>query len=155
MLILVLIWGLRAALRSARSPFLIWVTKSKFIRTPKQKLPLMMWPADSTKQEHKQSIDFLKTPEKFQRLGRRMPKGVLLEGPLGTGEILLGRCFRGRTIERLNLWTVCWRWRNVSACEWIAWPYSVDSWIGEIFLGNCHSPRKTQKARETLRAAKL
>ncbi|MFI3185017.1 MAG: ATP-dependent zinc metalloprotease FtsH, partial [Methylococcaceae bacterium] len=51
--------------------------------------------ADSAKQELKESIDFLKTPEKFQRLGGRMPKGVLLVGPPGTGKTLLARAVSG------------------------------------------------------------
>ena len=50
---------------------------------------------DSAKQELKESIDFLKTPEKFQRLGGRMPKGVLLVGPPGTGKTLLARAVSG------------------------------------------------------------
>ena len=51
--------------------------------------------ADSAKQELNESIDFLKTPEKFQRLGGRMPKGVLLVGPPGTGKTLLARAVSG------------------------------------------------------------
>ena len=51
--------------------------------------------ADSAKQELKESIDFLKTHEKFQRLGGRMPKGVLLVGPPGTGKTLLARAVSG------------------------------------------------------------
>ncbi|MFI3157022.1 MAG: ATP-dependent zinc metalloprotease FtsH [Methylococcaceae bacterium] len=50
---------------------------------------------DTAKQELKESIDFLKTPEKFQRLGGRMPKGVLLVGPPGTGKTLLARAVSG------------------------------------------------------------
>jgi len=51
--------------------------------------------ADSAKQELKESIDFLKAPEKIQRLGGRMPKGVLLVGPPGTGKTLLARAVSG------------------------------------------------------------
>ena len=51
--------------------------------------------ADSAKQELKESIDFLKNPEKIQKLGGRMPKGVLLVGPPGTGKTLLARAVSG------------------------------------------------------------
>jgi cell division protease FtsH len=51
--------------------------------------------ADSAKQELNESIDFLKTPEKFQKLGGRMPKGVLIVGPPGTGKTLLARAVSG------------------------------------------------------------
>ena len=40
-------------------------------------------------------IDFLKNPKKFQRLGARIPKGVLLVGPPGTGKTLLAKAVAG------------------------------------------------------------
>ncbi len=50
---------------------------------------------DEAKEELKEIIEFLKTPEKFQRLGGRIPKGVLLVGPPGTGKTLLARAVAG------------------------------------------------------------
>ena len=47
------------------------------------------------KEEVKELIDFLKNPKKFQKLGARIPKGVLLYGPPGTGKTLLARAVAG------------------------------------------------------------
>ena len=47
------------------------------------------------KQEVKELIDFLKNPRKFQKLGARIPKGVLLVGPPGTGKTLLAKAVAG------------------------------------------------------------
>ena len=47
------------------------------------------------KEEVKELIDFLKSPKKFQKLGDRIPKGVLLVGPPGTGKTLLARAVAG------------------------------------------------------------
>ena len=47
------------------------------------------------KAEVKELIDFLKNPKKFQRLGARIPKGVLLVGPPGTGKTLLAKAIAG------------------------------------------------------------
>lgn len=47
------------------------------------------------KEEVSELIDFLRNPKKFQRLGARIPKGVLLVGPPGTGKTLLARAVAG------------------------------------------------------------
>ncbi len=47
------------------------------------------------KEEVKELIDFLKDPKKFQKLGARIPKGVLLMGPPGTGKTLLAKAVAG------------------------------------------------------------
>ena len=47
------------------------------------------------KEEVEELIDFLKNPKKFQKLGARIPKGVLLVGPPGTGKTLLARAVAG------------------------------------------------------------
>ena len=51
--------------------------------------------ADEEKEELKEVVDFLKAPEKYTKVGARIPKGVLLIGPPGTGKTLLAKAVAG------------------------------------------------------------
>jgi cell division protease FtsH len=50
---------------------------------------------DEAVEELREVVEFLRTPEKFQRLGGRIPKGILLVGPPGTGKTLLAKAIAG------------------------------------------------------------
>ena len=50
---------------------------------------------DEAVEEVREIVDFLRSPEKYQRLGGRIPKGVLLVGPPGTGKTLLAKAIAG------------------------------------------------------------
>jgi cell division protease FtsH len=51
--------------------------------------------ADEAKNEMQEVVDFLRNPQKYHKLGARIPRGVLLVGPPGTGKTLLGRAVAG------------------------------------------------------------
>ncbi len=69
---------------------------------------------DEAKDEVEEIIAFLKDPKKFQRLGGRIPKGVLMMGPPGTGKTLLARAIAVRPVCRSSASRARTSWR----CSW-------------------------------------
>ncbi len=66
---------------------------------------------DESKEEVVELVDFLKDPQKFQKLGGRIPRGVLLVGPPGTGKTLLARASPARPRCRSSASRVLTSWK--------------------------------------------
>lgn len=99
-LLFVVIWSM---FRRARDQFSGGGLLSGFTKSPAQRYESDKKPTtfkdvaglEGVKRDLEEVIEFLKDPKKFQRLGGRVPKGVLLMGPPGTGKTLLARAVAG------------------------------------------------------------
>ncbi|MBT8337208.1 MAG: ATP-dependent zinc metalloprotease FtsH [Gemmatimonadetes bacterium] len=90
------IWIFRTMQGGGNRAFQFSRSKAKMISPEAPKITFAdVAGADEAKEELQEIIEFLKDPQKFARLGGRLPKGVLLVGPPGTGKTLLAKAVAG------------------------------------------------------------
>ena len=90
------IWIFRTMQSGGNRAFQFGRSKAKLISPDTPKLTFAdVAGADEAKEELQEIIEFLKDPQRFSRLGGRLPKGVLLIGPPGTGKTLLAKAVAG------------------------------------------------------------
>ncbi|MGD2070235.1 MAG: ATP-dependent zinc metalloprotease FtsH [Gemmatimonadota bacterium] len=90
------IWIFRTMQGGGNRAFQFGRSKAKLISPDTPKVTFSdVAGADEAKEELEEIIDFLKDPQKFARLGGRLPKGVLLVGPPGTGKTLMAKAVAG------------------------------------------------------------
>jgi cell division protease FtsH len=96
LLIVFWIWFIRSMQGGGNKAFQFGRSKAKLISPDTPKITFEdVAGADEAKEELSEVIEFLKDPQRFARLGGRLPKGVLLVGPPGTGKTLLAKAVAG------------------------------------------------------------
>jgi len=87
---------IRSQTRGAQDVFSFGKSRAKLFAKGKQDVTFDdVAGVDDAKQELKEIVDFLKNPAKYQKIGARTPKGVLLFGPAGVGKTLLAKAVAG------------------------------------------------------------
>jgi cell division protease FtsH len=97
-ILLIIIWILMAKQiqGTTSSPFTFGKSRAKMFLPHKQEVTFNdVAGVEEAKEELKEVIEFLKNPQKFQKLGGKVPKGILLLGPPGTGKTLLAKAVAG------------------------------------------------------------